>query len=310
MGDKLAVYVPESALLAEWYAKLDLDVETSDLSDASRTTYHKGIQKFIEWLRSGDFEQVSRKDVSAWKAYLVPHCKPNTINTWLTAIRSFYAWAEGEGKLAVNPTKGVKSVRRKGTTKRHLRKKLEDAEILRILDAPDRQKPLGKRDYALLCLKAFVPIRDVELHRADYADLSTSDGAFTLVVQPKGGNEKDEIKVVAHQRAQDAILEWIAERGRKPGPLFTSYSPRSKGERLTLVAIRHIVIRYYRLAGVWSPDKTSHSMRHSAITKIVKAAGPMKAREAAGHVSMDTTMIYYHEGDRLDDPGEAYIDYG
>ena len=66
---------------------------------------------------------------------------------------------------------------------------------------------------------------------------------------------------------------------------------------------------YFRQAEVISPDKTSHSMRHSAITKIVKHAGPLKAQEAAGHANLSTTMIYYHEQNRLDDPGEAYIDY-
>jgi hypothetical protein len=35
----------------------------------------------------------------------------------------------------------------------------------------------------------------------------------------------------------------------------------------------------------------------------------MKARQVARHVSIDTTMIYTHEADRLDNPGESYIEY-
>ena len=34
-----------------------------------------------------------------------------------------------------------------------------------------------------------------------------------------------------------------------------------------------------------------------------------KARQVARHASIDTTMIYVHEADRLDNPGEQFIDY-
>jgi hypothetical protein len=35
----------------------------------------------------------------------------------------------------------------------------------------------------------------------------------------------------------------------------------------------------------------------------------LKARQVARHVSIDTTMIYVHEADRLTDPGESWIEY-
>jgi site-specific recombinase XerD len=308
MSNELAVQRPESALAAQWAERLN---DNADLSDASKQTYSQGMNEFLKWLKDEKIEQVGKKDIERWKSSLKKnHLTANTINTWLTSIRNFFEWAEGEGLISANPIKGVKGIKRKGTKKRHLREKLTDEEVLKVLSLPDRETPIGKRDYAILCLKAFVPIRDIEIHRADLADLSISGDRLVLKVHPKGSVEKDETKVLAAKRLQDAMLEWIEERGRKPGALFVSFSDRSSGERLTLSAIRHIVIHYYRLAGILSPGKTSHSMRHSAITQIVKKAGPMKAKEAAGHVSLDTTMIYYHEEDRLDDPGEAYIDYG
>jgi hypothetical protein len=30
----------------------------------------------------------------------------------------------------------------------------------------------------------------------------------------------------------------------------------------------------------------------------------------ARHASLSTTMIYYHEVDRVEDPAEGYVDYG
>ena len=45
-----------------------------------------------------------------------------------------------------------------------------------------------------------------------------------------------------------------------------------------------------------------------AISKIARK-DILKARQLARHSSIDTTMIYVHEADRLDNPGEALIDY-
>jgi hypothetical protein len=55
--------------------------------------------------------------------------------------------------------------------------------------------------------------------------------------------------------------------------------------------------------------RTSHSLRHSAISKVAKH-DLLKARQVARYVSIDTTMIYVHEQDGLSNPGEAFIDYG
>ena len=83
---------------------------------------------------------------------------------------------------------------------------------------------------------------------------------------------------------------------------------RSRWERLGTSAIRHMVKGYYQQAGIVDKRKTTHSLRHSAISKVAKQ-NVMKARQVARHASIDTTMIYVHENDRLTDPGEQFIDY-
>ena len=70
------------------------------------------------------------------------------------------------------------------------------------------------------------------------------------------------------------------------------------------------VIAYYRAAGVRG-NKTTHSLRHTAITQVIMKSGSIqKAQSVARHKSVDTTMIYFHEIDRITNPGEAFIDYG
>lgn len=305
----LAVIRPEKDLLDQWRASLDLAVAAGDISKTTGETYKRGIEKFLTWVDARGVDQVTGATIQTWKADLLLNAiKPSSVNTWYAGVRRFFDWSVGAGLLAVNPTAGVKSVKRKNTGKRHLRNALTDREVLRVLAQPDQTTDQGKRDYAILALKAFCALRDVEIHRADLADLDTVNGLPVLRVQGKGSSEKDDLVVVASDRAQEALYDWLAVRGNKPGALFVSLSHRSAGDRLGLSAIRHLIIGYFRAAGIVDPRKTSHSMRHSAISKIARK-DLLKARQVARHVSIDTTMIYVHEADRLDNPGEALIEY-
>ena len=141
--------------------------------------------------------------------------------------------------------------------------------------------------------------------------MRTDGGRLVLYVQGKGRVDKDELIVIAHPDAQAAVHGWLAARGDEPGPLFISLSKRSFGKRLSLRSIREIVRDTYKAAGVQGVGKTTHSLRHSAITAAIRNGAPIQRVQAmARHASLATTAIYVHEMDRLAEPAEALIDYG
>ncbi len=299
------------ALLREWTAHLALQVASGEISNATRQAYQRGWDKFWEWLQEQQSSQVDANLIRRWTAELrLAGIKPNSINVWLAGVRAFFAWAVSARRLALNPAAGVRGARRKGTSKGHLRQSLTDAEVRRVLAVPDRDTPQGQRDYALLALKAYTGARDIELQRADLEDLRTRAGRLVLYVQGKGREEKDEFIVIAHPAAEEALYAWLAARGERPGALFISLSNHAKGQRLTLRSIRRIVKHAYRLAGVRGAGKTSHSLRHSAISSAIRHGAPLpKVQSMARHASLNTTMIYYHELDRVEDPAEGYVRY-
>ncbi len=302
------------SLVADWHAHLALRVGAGELAPASAASYRRGLGRFLDWAEAEYADtppgELTADTIRAWLATLRADYRPATANTWLAGLRAFCAWAVGARRLGANPCTGVGGVKRKGTRERHSRKALTDAETLRVLAQPDRSTPVGRRDYALLCIMAYTGIRSVEAHRADLHDLTTEGERLVLYVLGKGRTEKEPV-VIAHERAQEAIAAWVATRGQHPGPLFTSYSNRSAGARLSLPAIRALVKRYYRLAGVVGEGKTTHSLRHAAITNAIRNGAQLRqVRAMARHASLDTTMVYLHEVDRLTDPAEAYIRYG
>ena len=300
---------PEIALIQEWWNVLQLEKRAGEITDATMTTYQRGMTKFWNWCDEHQVDQVTSAVIQQWKADLLEAgIKPSSVNVWLAGVKRFFDWAVNAGSLAVNPAAGVKSVKRRGTHKNHLRDKLSDREVLRVLSQPDTDQATGRRDLAMLSLMAFCALRTIELHRADLEDLTTIEGMPVLRIQGKGSSEKDDQAVIYHPKAQDALYDWLAVRGKAPGALFTSLSNRSAGSRLGTSAIRHIVVGYYRMAGIIDPRKTTHSLRHSAISKVA-SHNIMKAKQVARHSSIDTTLIYVHQNDRLDNPGEQFIDY-
>ena len=174
---------------------------------------------------------------------------------------------------------------------------------------PDASTAQGARDFAILNLFLFTAMRSVEINRSDLGDWQTIGNQQVIYYQGKGHDEKDAFKVIVEPVA-DAVQLWLSYRGNKPGPLFTSLSDRSQGERLSLRAIRNLIKDYMLKAGIDDPKKTTHSLRHTAITNaIVNGATLRQVQVLAGHASANTTSIYIHNVDRLTNPGEKFIDY-
>jgi integrase/recombinase XerD len=299
-------------LIVTWQHSLELQALAGEISANTQQAYMRGFNRFLDWADDLYLESVSADVLRAWIADLRRRgYRPASVNAWLAGVRAFFAWAVASRRLSTDPTLGLHGVMRRGASRRHSRSALTDQEVLRVLALPDRTKPRGCRDFALLCLMAYTAARQIELNRADLSDLRTVSGHLVLNVQGKGREEKDEVLVLANPEVENAVHDWLAHRGQQPGPLFTSLSRRSPGERLSLRSIRRLVKNYYLLAGVRGDDKTTHSLRHSAITSAVRHGAPVqKVRSMARHASIDTTMIYFHEVDRVENPAEAFIKYG
>ncbi len=294
--------------LEDWRAWLDLKVSAGDISQDTANTYQRGAAKFFNWL---DDRPVDGDTILLWLATMrEAESKPAAINAWLGGVRSFTGWLADRKRISFNPAQGIRGAKRSGTKKRHIREALTDPEVIRLLEQPDRRTPEGMRDYALLIIQLYTAARGIELYRADVSDLRTQAGRMVLMVQGKGQTEKDEPLILVTEAAE-AVRDWLATHPNGRGALFVSLSNRSRGERLSRSATRAIVTHYFRRAGVVG-NKTTHSLRHTAITKALRNGVSITrvSKQLARHANIDTTMIYVHEADRLDDPVEDHIFYG
>jgi len=300
--------LPDPILLRAWSSSLALRASSQELAPSTARMYQAGARRFLAWCAGESCPWLAPDSLRAWKAHELQANKPASVNAWMSGIRALFAWLVETGQLPASPAATVKGASRKGKRSHHSREALTVEEMRRLLALPDASAPAGKRDWAILALMAYTGVRTIECYRADTKDLETRSGKLILNIQGKGRTEADEF-VVIEPVPEAALHAWLAARGSAPGPLFTSLSNRSQGERLSLRALRWLVKRYYSLAGVVG-NKTTHSLRHTAITTAILHGAPIqKVKALARHASLDTTMIYFHEIDRLSDPAEAYIEY-
>lgn len=211
----------------------------------------------------------------------------------LSAVRSLFRFACREGILAANPAQAVRSPKIPKTLPRHLR----PGEIENLIEAPEGDEPLARRDRAILELLYASGLRVSELVGLDWPDIDLS--ARVLRVMGKGGKER---MVPFGRAAGEALRRWLEvwESVRNPvddsEPVFLT----ARGMRLGDRAVRHLIDKWVDAAAV-AKGVHPHTLRHTFATHLLENGADLRAiQELLGHSSLSTTQKYTHlEVERL-----------
>ena len=303
-------------LAADWRDHLATLVAAGEMAQATADTYGRGLGKLLTWLGENEALRVGPQALRRWKADMAAGgYSAATINVHFAGARHFFTWAVAERGLAYDPTTGIKGAKRRGANRRHKRDALTDAEVLRVLAQPSAVTATGRRDRAMLYLMAYCGLRGVEVQRARLGDLH-SNGHLRLDVRGKGGDGAldGEAVYIVHPDALAALYDWLAVHPRRrdlTAPLFCGLGNRNHGGALTTATIRRMVTGYYAQAGIVDPRKSTHSLRHSLVTNLIRhGVAPTKIMTVTRHKSLDTLLAYAHEMERDANPAEALVDYG
>jgi integrase/recombinase XerC len=211
----------------------------------------------------------------------------STVARKLASMRSFFAYCQREGWIAINPGKPLRSPKRGRTLPRFL----TGDEIGRLLAAPRPEAAGGLRDRALLELMYSAGVRVRELVDLDDADLDLVNG--TVRVRGKGRRERLGI-VGSH--ARQALRAWLDARpARVPmrgvrRPLFIN----KLGGRLSVRGVARLLEKHLATAGL-ARRASPHTLRHSFATHLLDAGADIRSvQELLGHKSLVTTQVYTH----------------
>lgn len=286
-------------------------VDADAIAPTTASAYVYGVNLWGDYLRRFQPNTIDESTVYAWLGHVRTerNVGSKSLALWLSALRRFFRWAVTNRYCDSDPTAQVKAQRSIST--RHKKDSLPDADVRALLSVE-----LSARDSAILILKTYCGLRDVEITRIDIEHIGERLNPVTqtyrrvLFIRGKGRTDEDDFVVIEHPAVHAALSKWIAERGDAGGALFTSDSPRNRGERLSVRSVKRIVIEAMRTAGVKRSKRiTSHSLRHTAITKVAHVSGLRAAQVFARHAKMETTAGYIHDDVRIVDPAELSIDF-
>ena len=286
---------------------IDRFINAQDVKQSSQQTYLRCLRQFIGWIDIQHINKPGRDDILAYKRHLIAtRLSSLTISSYLVVVRKFFAWAENI-KMYPNIAQGIKgSCRSKGFKK----DSLTAANIIKILGNIDRSTLLGLRDFAILNLLIRTGLRTIEIVRANREDIRQLEGESILWIQGKGRDDKDDF-VMLTEGALLPIQEYLKARNQSENSsaLFISLSRRNRGARLTTRSIRRIVKSRLADAGFRDKRLSAHSLRHTAITLALSAGASIQEAQAmARHASINTTMIYAHNINRLKNAPERRIE--
>lgn len=285
-------------------------ISSQDVSESSRKLYTRTLSLFFVWMERErkSLNKLSRKDVLEYKDYLQEQSLSSlTISSYITAVRKFYEWAEGE-KLYPNIARGIKTPRRQQAFKKQ---HLTDTKSKELLEHFQNQ---SLRDYAIVNLILRTGLRTIEVVRANVEDITFKGERRILKVWGKGRLEKDDF-VVLTDKTYLPIRKYLdtARRGAKPGePLFTSTSHQNYGERLTTKTISSLCKDGLKAIGLDGKEFTAHSLRHTTAVAILKHGGQLTdVQSVLRHSSPVTSQIYTEsvkEELRLRNAPETFLD--
>lgn len=279
----------------------------SDISPTSRRNYEKSLSYFFKYTSDNkiNLQTISRSDIIAYKTYLSERYSVSTINAYLSALKSFFAYLESE-KIYPNICSSIKGIKQKKGFKKDCLTTDQARSILGTLESDSEE---SARNTAIFQLMITTGLRTIELERANIGDLKVENGSLVLYVQGKGRQDKDDF-VVIPDSLFGSLQKYLSYRGEvsPTDPLFVSVDNRTDGNRLTTRSIRRIVKNIMVDNGIEDDRLTAHSLRHTAITlALIGGASLQSVQAMARHSNINTTMIYSHNLDRLQSSAESVV---
>ena len=275
---------------------LDLPTQSSVI------TYKRWLQRFFDWLQAEGNTTPQREDIIRYRDYLYAIGRsPATVAGYILAVKSFFRWT-AQFHLYENIADNIKT---KKVSTEHKRDALTSQQALRLLESIDRSTLVGKRDYAILAMMLTCGLRDTEVVNANVEDLRPRGDHIVIYVLGKGHAQKDSF-VIVHNDTEQAIRDYLAERGVQSGtePLFASVGHRKAADengfhpavgRLRVDSLSKIVKKRLIDAGYNSKRLTAHSMRHTAVTlSLLSGKSLQETKVFARHRNINTTLIYDH----------------
>ncbi len=287
------------------------------VSEATRRAYGRALREFFQFAVMKHPSEVVPQDVLLWRDKLRSQKKSAaTVAFKLSVIRSFFEYLRAAGAIPLNPA-STKLVSPPELPSEPAGRALTSKEVRYLLSGPDRDKPEGARDYALMLVMLRLSLRVSEVCSLRASSVRWSHGRWTLRCKVKGGREeawplpKDVKEAIDHYLKLDRKRREVVHSDVPDAPLFqpvTNYRTLDFDKPLSTRMVQKIVKRWadYSRLGDLSP----HDLRRTAITRALESGLTYRqVQMMSKHRDPKTVMRYDHGRANLDQNAVNFLGY-
>lgn len=288
------------------------------LSDETRRAYGRVVKEFFRFHRLIEPSEIKPIDVICWRDSLIENKKSAaTVSFKLSVIRSLFEYLKAAGFVQNNPAL-TKLVTPPKLSEDLRGRALTIKEVNYILSGPNREKPEGARDYAILLTLLRTSLRAAEICNLKSSSIRWSHGRWTLKFKIKGGRERT---IPLPKEVKQAIDDYLGlDRDRrkilKTGEgneswIFqpmTNYRTLVFDKPLSTTMVWYIVRRWGNFTGIGKVSP--HDLRRTAITRALdKGLTYRQVQMMSGHKDPKTVMRYDHGRENLEQNAINFLDY-
>jgi len=258
------------------------------LARNSLAAYRRDLELLQRRIDGKPLTEVDPEDLlQALRAMRTAGRSPRSVARWLVAVRQFYGWLVAGGTIEDDPSSRLTPPK----VWKSLPKVLDGAEVVRLLEAPERGEARGARDAAMLEVLYATGLRASELTGLKLSDLHLDAG----YVRCLGKGSKERVVPIGAE-ASAALRAYLA--GGRPELLAGQRSDAvfvSRGGRpLTRQGFWKLIKAHGRRAGIRAV-LSPHVVRHSFATHLLENGADLRSVQMLlGHADISTTQIYTH----------------
>jgi site-specific recombinase XerD len=230
-----------------------------------------------------------RLDAAGVRTFVLEYIRrhaPASAGCVTTTVRCFLRWLVAQDRCATDLAEAVPKVPTWRLAK--LPHYLPADDVERIIAACDRSSPVARRDRAMLLLLARLGLRAGDVVGLRLGDLEWEQGRLRVA-----GKGRRETRLPLPQDVGDAILGYLESERPAAATDHVFLTARTLIRSIGSSGLHDVVARAIGRAGVESPSRGTHILRHSLATRLLREGATLDAIGALlRHRDVSTTALY------------------
>jgi integrase/recombinase XerD len=261
------------------------------LSEKTIESYSSDLSGYLNFLRQNGVKDIANAETPLILKHLIALRKSGlgsrSCARHLITLRGFYRFLAQEKIIAYDPAKLI-DLPKSGLK---LPDVLSVPEVELLLNIPDMNQPIGKRNAAMLELLYAAGLRVSELVNLKFLDVNL-EACFVRVLG-KGSKERIVPFGLFAKNKMDDYITNARPLLLKNGISQFLFVAR-KGHPMTRQGFWKLLKQYAKQAGI-KKKITPHSFRHSFASHLLEGGADLRTVQVMlGHVDISSTQIYTH----------------